>query len=198
MRVKEPIAITLYVGGALFLACVSAFAQHGISAETVGFALGMLFIPTVIAYAVHGRIGKRPNNHLGFARWLWWTTFVFMWINTANYKRQHMTTADVHAVLKQAAELTPDSAIDNSGKSPEMIEKEVQYRNLMRSYFKEISEARNGFDSRRAAIDAKLDGVYQPASYQPARAKEIIAALNENVALNNDIQTWANDMVPAF
>ena len=49
MRVKEPIAITLYVGGSLLLAFVSAFAQHGISAESFDFALGMLFIPTVIA-----------------------------------------------------------------------------------------------------------------------------------------------------
>ncbi len=83
---------------------------------------------------------------------------MLMGINARNYKREHMTTADVHTVLKQAADTTPDSAIDNSGKSPEEIEKETQYRNLMRSYFKEISEARNGFDSRRAAIDAKLDG----------------------------------------
>jgi hypothetical protein len=195
---KERIAITLYVGGSLLVAFVSAFAQHGISSETFGFALGTLLIPTVIAYSVHGHIGKRPNNHLGFARWLWWSTFVLMGINAGNYKREHMTTADVHAVLKQAADLSPDSAIDNSGKSPEMIEKEAQYRNLMRSYFKEIAEARNGFDSRRATIDAKLDGVYQAASYKPARAKKIIAALNENIALNNDIQTWANDMVPAF
>lgn len=198
MPLKQRIAIILYVCGALLVAFVSVFAQHGISAETIGFAIGTLFIPTVIAYAVHGRIGKRPNNPLGFARWLWWSTFVLTGISASNYKREHMTTADVPTVLKQAAELTPDSAIDNSGKSPEKIEKEAQYRDLMRSYFKEVSEKRNGFDSRRAAIDAKLDGIYQAESYKPARAKAIIAALNDNIALNTDIQTWANEIVPAF
>ena len=198
MPLKQRIAITLYVCGALLVAFVSTFAQHGISAETIGFAVGTLFIPTVIAYAVHGHIGKRPNNHLGFARWLWWSTFVLTGISASNYRREHMTTADVPAVLKQAAELTPDSAINNSGKSPEKIEKEAQYRDLMRSYFKEISEERNGFESRRAAIEVKLDGIYQADSYKPARAKAIIVALSENIALNNDIQTWASKIVPAF
>lgn len=198
MRVKESIAITLYVFGALLVALLSAFGQHGLSADSLAFAIGLLFIPTVIAYAVHGRIGKRPNNHLGFARWLWWSTFVLMGVNTANYNREHVTAADVKTVLKQAADLTPDSAIDNSGKSPEKIEKEAQYRNLMRSYFKQTSETRDGFTSRRAAIDAKLDGVYQIESYKPVRAKQMVAALNENIALNNDIQKWSNDMVSAF
>jgi len=193
IRAKESIAITVYVVGACVLALASAFAQHGLSPESLGFALGLLLIPTVIAYAVHGRIGKRPNNHLGFARWLWWSSFVLMGINASNYKRHNMTAADVQEVLKQAADMTPDGAIDNSGKSPELIEKEAQYRNLMRAYFKELSESRHEFDSRRAAMDAKLDGVYQAESYKPARAKAIVAALNDN-----DIQTWTDSTVPAF
>jgi hypothetical protein len=202
MPLKERIAITLYVCGAILVAFISAFAQHGFSVDTladsIGFAIGTLFIPTVIAYAVHGRFRKRPNNHLGFARWLWWSTFILAGISASNYRREHMTTADVHTVLKQAAEMTPDSAIDNSGKSPEKIEQEGHYRDLMRSYFKEITDKRSVLDSRRAAIDTKLDGIYQPESYKPARAKAIIAALNDSIALDNDLQIWANDIVPAF
>ncbi|PYV46272.1 MAG: hypothetical protein DMG94_10275 [Acidobacteria bacterium] len=98
IRAKESIAITVYVVGACVLALASAFAQHGLSPESLGFALGLLLIPTVIAYAVHGRIGKRPNNHLGFARWLWWSSFVLMGINASNYKRHNMTAADVQEV----------------------------------------------------------------------------------------------------
>ncbi|PYV46271.1 MAG: hypothetical protein DMG94_10270 [Acidobacteria bacterium] len=47
-------------------------------------------------------------------------------------------------------------------------------------------------------MDAKLDGVYQAESYKPARAKAIVAALNDNIDLNNDIQTWTDSTVPAF
>jgi hypothetical protein len=198
MRAKEAIDFSLYVFGALIVAFSSGFAQHGISAEGFGFTLGTLVIPTIIAYAVHGRIGKRPYNQLGFARWLWWSTLVLTIISTASHKRQHMSTADVQEVLEQAANLTPDNAIDNSGKSPELIEEETRYRALIRSYFKEIVDARSEFDRRRAAIDAKLDGIYQPKSYTPNRAKQIIAALNENIALNNDIRTWTNGLVLSF
>jgi len=69
-------------------------------------------------------------------------------INTARYGREQMTTADVRTVLKQAVDMTPDSAIDNSGKSPETIKEEARYRNLMRRYIKEIVETRSAFERK--------------------------------------------------
>ena len=197
---KERIAITAYMVGAIFIAFVSGFAHNGIAylPEIIGYAVGFLFFPAVIAYGFYGRIGKRPNNPHRFARLLWWSTVVALWMASVTQQRNQLTAADVKTVVKQAANMNPNSEIDNQGKSAEKVEKEAQIRDLMRAFFTDIARSRQEFDVRRTAIDTRIDGIYQPASYTPARAKHIIAALNENIVLDNDIQTWANNVVLMF
>lgn len=178
----------------LLWAYVLAVAAHGeiFSARLLGYWMGSLLIPFVIAYLIGGR--KNSRNSLRFSLWFVILGFTLPTLSSIGSRGWHTPSnpkAWVAARIKEAAGTVPVSQATRPADS----EMEALARDAMR----EMLDYRKQYDAKLVAFNDGLGKLYSAESFSNAEAIQRSADSVNGVVLldlemSKHIQQWPDSM----
>jgi hypothetical protein len=202
---KEPnvgkagkLGFNLRIAAVLVWTAILTFAHYPFTAETIGFWLGGMFIPFIIAYLVS--TAWRPGHGIQFS---WWFLALGMLLPTlTTFEDRHSEPS--HAELIRAIAGTNQSTGTNQGTNTKPLEnyltaQQVSAASVMRPFVDDMRAYYRSYNAQIAVLQPDLTRIYAASSFANRKAMETtLSAVDKKLSLDREqasrIEQWPQQL----